>query len=135
MEGVKLEKGRKGDILGDNTSGAHTLGTFCHQKFALLLDRLIDIVAFACTIWFIVMSNIVDAVLGEKFCRDDPGTIRNNFVNPLAMSDSFCTLSTSEDGQAFALVGLCITRHTNKEIGLWKGVLCLLELPHVTSCS
>lgn len=43
------------------------------------------------------MSNVVNLMLGEEFRRHDPGTIGNDLINPLAVTDSFRTLGTAED--------------------------------------
>lgn len=77
------------------------------------------------------MRNVVDIMLGKKLWRDDPGAVWENLIYPLAMPDSLCTLSTSQNSQAFALVRFSVTRDANEEIGLGEGRLGLFELPHV----
>jgi hypothetical protein len=129
------ESRQEGDILSNDTSGAHTLCTLRNKELALLLDGFVNIITFVRAIRLIIMSNIVDMVLGKKLRRDDPWAIWDNLIHPLAMSDGLRTLSTGQDGQTFTLMGLRVTCHTDKEIGLWERSLCLLELPHVSMCN
>ena len=121
----------EGGVLSNDTSCADTLSTLRNKKFALLLDRFIDIVAFVSTIWLVIMRNVVDIMLCKELWRDDPRAVRDNLIHPLAVSDRLCTLSPGQNGQAFALVGFSVTRDADEETGLWKGGLGLFELPHV----
>lgn len=128
---VEKVKRRWAGILCDDPGCAYALGTLRDQELALLLDGLIDVIAFVSTVWYIVVSYVVDLVLFEKFWSDDPGTVGKNLVHPFAMSDCLCSLSTGKHCQTFALVGLGIPSHANEEIGVWERSLCLFELAHV----
>lgn len=118
-------------LLRDDPSSADTLSTLRDEEFALLFDWFVNIVPFGGAIRLVIMCDVVDVVLLQEFCCDNPGTARNDFIHPFAVSYCFCALSTGENCKAFALVGFGVACHTDEEIGLWKCSLGLFQLAHV----
>lgn len=79
------------------------------------------------------MSNVVDLMLGEELRRHDPGTIGNDLINPLAVTDSFRTLGTAENSQAFSHVCLFVAGDADNQIRVREGLLGLFQLSHVSA--
>lgn len=77
------------------------------------------------------MRNIVEVVGLEELGGDDPWTVLNDLVHPLAVSHRFSSLLGRHDGQALALVCLVVTGNTDNKSGVGEGLFGLLKLSHV----
>uniref|UniRef100_A0A0A9F4L5 Uncharacterized protein n=1 Tax=Arundo donax TaxID=35708 RepID=A0A0A9F4L5_ARUDO len=73
------------------------------------------------------MSNIVNLVLINEFLSEDPGSIRNDLINPLAVAQGLVSLVLSHDGLAFVSVGEVVVAASDEQIGVGEQLLGLLE--------
>jgi hypothetical protein len=120
------------DILGYYTRRAHTFRPLRDQELALLLNRRVDIVSLVRTVWEIIVGHVVNFMLLQKFWCDNPWTIWDHFIHPSAMTHGLCTLCPRQNSQSFPLVCFRVSGYTDNKICLWKGLLGLFELSHVT---
>jgi len=77
---------------GDKVCGGNSRCASGWKEFAFSLYRTIDVVKPNCHIRVFVMSYVVDLVLLEKLRRNDPGSFRDNFVCPLAVTNVLTSL-------------------------------------------
>lgn len=121
------------NVPGDDAGGADALGPLGDEELASLLDGLVDVVALGGTVGQVVVRDVVELVLLEEVGRDDPGTVLDDLVHPLAVADRLGALGGGHDRQALARVRLVVARDADDEGGVGEGLLGLLELAHVTS--
>src|SRR5690242_15180329 len=129
-----------GSLLSDDACRAQAFGSLGDKEHALLLDRPIYVIALVCAIRKIVMCHVVDLVFLQEVGCDNPGAVWNDFVDPFAMSHTFCTLSRRQYCKTFTLVRLGVACDANYELDLWvigrqvgEGGLGLLQRAHVTN--
>lgn len=120
-------------LLGDDSSGTDTLGSLGDEEHTSLLDGLVDVVALVGTVRNVIVSNIIDLVLFEKFNIDYPGAVLDNLIDPLAVSDCLCSFLAAKDSKTFPPVRLLVASHTDDEIGIGEGGFGLFKLTHMTA--
>ena len=73
------------DDLGDDASRADAFCALGDEEFALLLDRLVDVVALAGAVWDVVVCDVVDVVLSQEIHVNHPRTVLDHLVDPFAV--------------------------------------------------
>ena len=120
-------------VLGDDSSGADPFCSLGHQELPLLFDGLVDVIPLIGAIGKVVVRHVVNLVFLQEVRRDNPWTVGNDLVNPLAMPHGFRSFLSSQYCQPFSLVGFRVACHTYDEMDVRKSSLCLLELTHMPS--
>jgi hypothetical protein len=115
----------------DETSCADTFCSLCDKELASSLDGLVDVVALVRAVRKIIVSDIVELVLVEKFGGNNPWAILDYLIDPFAVAESFGTLSGRHHSQTFALVCFVVACDSNDECCVRESLLGLLELSHV----
>lgn len=78
------------------------------------------------------MGDVVNLMLLQELRGHDPGTVRNDLIHPLAVTDGLCSLLAAQHGQTLSLVCLFVSSHPHNEIDFREGLLCLFQLSHVS---
>ena len=117
--------------LRDDACRAHTFCALCYEELTLFLDGLVDVVALGRTIGNVIVSDVVDLVLGQETGRDNPRTVLDDLVNPTTMTDGLGTFACRKYSETFATMCFVVASHADDEVGIGERVLCLFELAHV----
>lgn len=95
------------------------------------LDKFVYVFMPCAQIWLLVVRHIIDVILLYECSVDDPRSIRDNLVHPTAMSDCFATFCELHNTLELMLFDLFVVVHTNEEVHIREGKLCLAQLQRV----
>lgn len=70
---------------------------------------------------FLVVSNVVDLVFVQPFLGHDPWCVRQHFIGPSAMSDSFTSLGMGHGGRRLVRSTQAVRVDTDEQVHLWEG--------------
>lgn len=123
-------------VVTNNTTnqigGRDALGALSGQKFALSLERRVDVLMALSGIGYIVVCHEIDLVLAQKLVGEGPGRVGNHLVHVATMTNGFVPLEFVHDRAALLAIGQLVIAHANDQVGVGQKVFGLHELTRMT---
>lgn len=90
---------------------------------------MVHVVAtIAALVWVVVVSDVIDPVLIDKFLVNHPRSVGDNFVNPSAVTNGFAAFGMGHHSARLVFAAEFVGANSHHQVNLGEGELRLPKL-------